>query len=36
MAAWLAAEQKNFSAAILQPWLEPDEVSDVRHLMSEE
>jgi hypothetical protein len=36
MAAWLAAEQKNFSAAILQPWLESDEVSDVRHLMSEE
>jgi hypothetical protein len=36
MAAWLTAEQKNFTTAILQPWLEPDEVADVRHLMSEE
>ena len=36
MEAWLATEQKNFTAEILRPWLEPDAVSDVRHFMSEE
>jgi hypothetical protein len=35
MAAWLAAEQKAFTAEILRPWLEPDPVADVRHFMSD-
>ena len=32
---WMASEQKAFSSALLNPWLEPDAILDPRPFMSE-